>query len=216
VYSDPVARLHAARADRNRTDYLFDFWTAFGWTILTCGFYSFYIYYRLMERMREHNRRRLAFLEAANEIAWRDANAQGRAEELRPQFERIGADLAVMRQMTADFRDPAIWLVIILLSSSIGLLIAYYFLDQDLVKHGAAETDATWQLQQVFEALGRLIPSPPPRQTKEPHNIAGRIIATIASCGLYSYWWLYDLMVEPNEHFRRDWAWEDAVVTAVA
>jgi hypothetical protein len=216
VYTDPVARLHAARYDRTRTDYLFDFWSAFGWSILTCGVFTFYVYYKLVERMRDHNRRRLAFLEAANEIAWQDAHAQGRADELRPAFERIGINLQTLRQMTTDFRDPAIWLVIIILSQGIGVFIAYYFLDQDLVKHGRAETDAAWHLQEVFEALGRPIPAPVPIQTKQPHNTAGRIIATIASCGLYQYWWLYDVMVEPNEHFRRDWAWEDALVSALS
>jgi len=213
----PRDRLLAARDARGKSDYIFNFWTAFGWTLLTCGFYSFYVYYRLLERMREHNRRRLAFLEAANELAWQKAIEQGREDELRGRFERVGADLQVLRQMTTDFRDPAIWLLLILLGSTIAVIIVYWLLDADLIKHGGAESDAEMHLAELFQLLGvarvGLPPSPPP---KPPHQYAGRIIATLLTCGIYTYWWLADLMREANDHFHRDWTWEDSLVVAVA
>jgi hypothetical protein len=40
--------------------------------------------------------------------------------------------------------------------------------------------------------------------------------APVLTFGLYSFWWLYDMMQDANGHFRRDWAWEDALVAAVA
>lgn len=215
--ADSQMRLVAARDARAQSDYIFDFWTALGWTLLSCGIYAFYIYYRLVERMREHNRRRLAFLEAANEIAWARAQEQGRAEELRGRFERVGADLQVMRQMTSDFRDPAIWLLLLIVGSGIAQLVLYWLLDTDLIKHGGAEFDAEMQLGELFGLLGVThAPLPPSAPPKQPHQYALRIVAVLASCGLYSYWWLADLMREANDHFRRDWAWEDAVVVAIA
>lgn len=212
----------AARDARGRSDYLFDFWTALGWTVLTCGLYSFYVSYRLVERMREHNRRRLAFLEAANEAAWQRARDQGRQEELRPRFERVGADLQVMRQMTTDFRDPALWLVLVIVGSTVAMLVLYWLLDADLVKHSGAEGDAEVQLTELFEILGMSslgmagvrLPGPPP--PKAPHQYALRILVVFLTCGIYTYWWLYDLMKDANEHFRRDWAWEDSAVVALA
>ena len=211
-----VERLDDAWRRRADTDYRFDFWTAFGWTLLTCGLFSYYVAYQLCRRMKEHNIRRLQLLEAANELAWQRAVDAGRAEELTPQFQRTATHLDVLRRMTADFRDPALWLVIILLSSGIGLLVLYVLLDQDLVKHAHAEAGAEAELAAIARALGAPLPATLPSPIlKGPHNLAGRIVAVFASCGFYAYWWLFDLMSEGNRHFERDWAWEDAVVPAL-
>ena len=218
MYVPAVERLHHAWQRRDETDYRFDFWTALGWTILSCGIFSYYIAYQLCRRMREHNLRRLELLEAATELLWQRALAAGRGDELTPAFQRVGARLDVLRRMTADFRDPALWLVIVLLSSGIGLIVLYVLLDQDLVKHGAAEAAAESELVAIAVALGGpLAPHAlPVAVVKGPHNVAGRIVAVLASCGVYAYWWLFNLMDEGNRHFDRDAAWEDQFVPVVA
>jgi hypothetical protein len=33
--------------------------------------------------------------------------------------------------------------------------------------------------------------------------------------GIYSFWWYYNMMNEPNQHFEINWAWEDALAQAV-
>src|SRR3954454_18913606 len=113
AHSAPVGasseRVRIAWQRRHESDYQFDFWTAFGWTLLSCGIYSFYVFYQLMRRMRDHNRRRLELLDAANTFAWEQASARGLADELRANFERVAAHLATLRAMTEDFRDPMIW-----------------------------------------------------------------------------------------------------------
>ena len=43
---------------RAETDYIFHYWSALGWTVLTLGIYSFYVFYQLVRRMRDHNARR--------------------------------------------------------------------------------------------------------------------------------------------------------------
>lgn len=210
-----VARLVAARDARRETDYIFDFWSAFGWTLLSCGVYSIYVSYKLVERMREHNRRRLAFLQAANAIAWERASAQGRSEELRPRFERVAGDLAAMHHLTTQFRDPAVWAVLNVIGQGILTVVMYWLLDDDLLKHAWAEADAEWQLAELYSTLGIASlgpPAPPPRQ---PHQYVMRVLALVGSCGVYGLWWLYDLMVDGNRHFHRDWAWEDTVVAAL-
>jgi hypothetical protein len=52
-------------------------------------------------------------------------------------------------------------------------------------------------------------------RVKGKHNYVGRIVATIFTLGLYSLWWLRNLMEEPNEHFRTNWPQEDALAAAV-
>ena len=200
---------------RNETDYYFEgIGMVVFLTIITCGIYGLYVFYQLMRRMRDHNKRRLELLEGATEFAWQKANEQGLADELRPNFERVGTHLAVLRSMTTDFRDPAIWLVIAIVAN-IAIWVGFIFLDQDLIKHDVNEGAVESELTAIFERLGQPFAPPNPARVKGPHNYAGRIVATIASCGIYQFWWYYDLMVEGNNHFAQNWPWEDGVADAV-
>jgi len=211
----PTERIRVAYQQRNESDYLFSFWTALGWTLLTCGFYGLYVFYQLMRRMRDHNRRRLELLDGTAALAWERASTQGLTEELRPAFERMSTHFAVLRQMTTDFRDPAIWTLLAVAGSSIAQIVGYVFLDQDLVKHDYHEGAIESELVAIYGRLGFVLPSPDPTRLKAQHNYAGRIVATIFSCGLYALWWLYNMMDEPNRHFAHNAAWEDALATVV-
>src|SRR5918994_1542988 len=158
----PVERFRAAYAARAQTDYYFEgMGMVIFLTIITCGIFGFYVFYQLMRRMRDHNRRRLDLLEAATELAWDQASQRGIAEELRPNFERIATNTAVMRQMTTDFRDPGIWVVIAILTS-IAIFVGFVFLDQDLVKHDQAEGAIEVELSEIYARLGQTVPAPDP------------------------------------------------------
>jgi hypothetical protein len=211
----PAERFRNAYNARGQTDYYFEGLAMnIFLMIITCGIFGFYVFYQLMRRMRDHNRRRLEELEAATEFAWDQASERGIAEELRPNFERIATNVAVMRQMTTDFRDPGIWIVIAILTS-IAIFVGFVFLDQDLVKHDQAEGAIEAELSEIFARLGQTVPTPDPSRMKGQHNYVGRIIATIGSCGVYSYWWYYNLMDEGNRHFQWNWPWEDALAGAI-
>lgn len=68
-------KVQEAVDERASTDDILHFWTAFGWTVLTCGLYAFYVFYLLMRRARDHHRRRVTLLLAAQDHAWEDALA---------------------------------------------------------------------------------------------------------------------------------------------
>ncbi len=216
-----IERVRSAYAARADTDYIAKFWTALGWTILTCGIYGYYVLYQLVRRSRDHNRRRLEMLEGARALAWERAQSGGQADALRAQFERLSAHVETLRAMTADFRDPSIWTVIAVVAGFVtgigGLIvhwILYIFLDQDLVKHDQAERAAEAELVGIYGALGADIPAPV-GATKGNHNYAGRVIATIFSLGLYMLWWEYNIMEDGNRHFEENWAWEDGLRAAL-
>src|SRR5467141_2142937 len=105
-------RVRIAARRRGESDYVFSYWSALGWTILTLGIYGFYVFYQLVRRMRDHNARRLELLDAATTVAWEQAGRQGLQQELAPSFDRAAGHMAVLRQMTGDFREPVIWLVL--------------------------------------------------------------------------------------------------------
>ena len=207
-------RVRLAARRRNETDYIFHYWAALGWTILTFGIYGLYIFYQLIRRMRDHNARRLELLDAATAVAWEQAGRQGLQQELAPSFERAAGHLAVLRQMTGDFRDPVIWL---LLAIVVGIvqIVGFVLLDQDLVKHGQAEAGAGHELSVIYGRLGQHLPAADRGQVKRPDNYVGRILAVVFTFGLYMFWWLYNQMQEPNKHFVSNWAQEDDLVNAV-
>ncbi len=209
-------RVRLAAWRRSQTDYIFGYWSALGWTILTFGIYGFYVFYQLVRRMRDHNARRLELLDAATTVAWEQAGRHGLQQELTPSFQRAAGHLAVLRQMTADFRDPTIWLLFSILARGIAEIVGFVLLDQDLVKHGQAEAGAGYELSVIYGRLGQQVPFPEQGQLKRPDNYAGRIVATIFTFGIYMFWWYYDQMEEPNKHFAANWVQEDYLVNAVA
>ena len=208
-------RVRVAAQRRDETDYIFRYWTALGWTILTFGIYGYYVFYQLVRRMRDHNARRLELLDAATAVAWEQAGQQGLQQELGPSFERAAGHLAVLRRMTGDFREPVIWLLLAIIARGIVEIVGFVLLDQDLINHGHAEAAAGHELSVIYGRLGQQVPSPGPGQVKEPDNYVGRILAAIFSLGIYLFWWFYNQMDEPNKHFTSNWSQEDQLVNAV-
>jgi hypothetical protein len=208
-------RIRLAWQGRGSSDYIFGFWTALGWTVLTLGFYGIYVFYQLVRRMRDHNLRRFELLDAAVAFGWEEAGRRGLQEELTPSFQRASLHLGALRKMTSDFREPAIWVVLSLIGGGIVHLIAFILLDQDLVNHDRGEVGVEYELALIYGRLGQALPYPDPNRVKGRHNYVGRIVATVFSVGIYLLWWYHDMMVEPNRHFYTNWAQEDALASAV-
>jgi hypothetical protein len=208
-------RVRVAARRRDETDYIFHYWSALGWTILTLGIYGYYVFYQLIRRMRDHNARRLELLDAATTVAWEQAGRRGLQQELAPSFQRIASHLAVLRRMTGDFREPVIWLLLAIVARGIAEIVGFVLLDQDLIKHSQAEAGAGRELSVIYGRLGQQVPSPDQGQVKRPDNYVGRILAAIVTFGIYMFWWFYNQMDEPNKHFASNWAQEDDLVRAV-
>jgi len=172
------------------------------------------VFYQLVRRMRDHNARRLDLLDAATAAAWEQAGRQGLQQEVAPSFQRASAQLEVLRQMTYDFRDPVIW-VLLAIVAGVAEIIAFVLLDQDLIKHDQAEAAAEHELWVIYGRLGHPLPAPQQGRVKRPDNYAGRIVAAIVSLGIYMFWWFYNQMQEPNKHFAANWTQEDELVKAV-
>ncbi len=207
-------RVRLAARRRGESDYIFSYWPALGWTILTFGIYGLYVFYQLVRRMRDHNARRLELLDAATTVAWEQAGRQGLQQELAPSFQRAAGHMAVLRQMTGDFRDPVIWLLLAIVAG-VAEIVAFVLLDQDLIRHDQGEAGVEYELSVIYGRLGQHVPAPEQGRVKRPDNYVGRILATIFSFGVYMLWWYYNQMQEPNKHFARNWAQEEDLVNAV-
>jgi hypothetical protein len=208
-------RVRVAWQGRGYSDYLFNFWTALGWTILTLGIYGFYVFYQLVRRMRDHNARRLELLDAALAFGWEQAGRRGLQEELTPSFQRASAHLDVLRKMTREFREPVIWMLLSIVAGGVVHIVAFVLLDQDLINHDRAEVGVEYELALIYGRLGQQLAYPDTARVKGRHNYAGRIVAAFFSLGIYFLWWYHDMMEEPNRHFYVNWSQEDALAAAV-
>jgi hypothetical protein len=208
-------RLFSAWQRRGETDYIFHYWTALGWTVLTLGIYGLYVFYQLVRRMRDHNARRVEEFDAALTFAWEEAGRRGLQEELTPSFQRAGAHMEVLRRMTGDFREPVVWLVLAIIARGIAEIVAFVLLDKDLVKHDRAEVGVEYELSLIFGRFDQNVPMPDQARVKGENNYVGRIVATVFSLGIYLFWWYYNQMNDPNRHFETNWVQEDAMVAAV-
>ena len=52
-------------------------------------------------------------------------------------------------------------------------------------------------------------------RVKGPDNYVGRIVAAVFSFGIYMFWWYYNQMQVPNQHFAGNRAQEDELARAV-
>jgi hypothetical protein len=209
-------RVRWAVQQRSQSDYVFDgpgmnIFLA----IITCGIFGLYVFYQLMRRDQDHLRRRHDLLVAANAYAWEQVNERGLVDELRPAFQRTADQLEVMRRQTMEFRDPGIWLIIAIFASGVAFLVGFVFIDQDLDRHDHAEGAIEAELVAIYARLGMTLPAPDPSRIKGKHDYPARIIVAIVTCGVYFYWWLYDMQVEGNRHVEGNWPFEDALSAAV-
>lgn len=214
-------RVRVAYTTRHQSDYIFsgpglDIFLM----IITCGIWGFYVFYQLMRRDRDGVLRRLELLDASTTFAWEQAERAGKSEELRPTFERVQANLAGLRAMTTEFRDPTIWLLLAIGGSFFGVgfvvyILGFVFIDGDLIKRDAASGAIEADLAQIYGALGVTLPTPDPSRVKGEHNYVGRVLASIFSCGLYTLWWVHNLMTEGNEALEASWPFEEALANGV-
>jgi hypothetical protein len=214
IQQTPSERLRIAYQQRHESDYIFRFWSAFAWCLVTGGVYALYVLYQLVARSRDHNLRRLELLDAAAAFAWEQAQAQGLTVELRPEFERVAERVRVLDELTTAFREPALWVVLALVSGGIAQYVAWVLVDGDLVRHDEAERAIESDLAAIYARLGRPISALDDSPPKRRHNIAGRIIATFASLGFYAIWWMHDVMNDGNAHFEHNWRFDDDLARA--
>ena len=208
-----VDRIRIAWQQRAESDYIFDFWTALGWTILTLRFL------RLLRHRTNSCAARAITTSAASRCSTprprsrgSRREAQGVADELQPNFDRIAAELDVLRQQAARVPRPGRLDAALRSSRGIVHIIVFILLDGDLVDHDRAEGAIEHELSAIYARLGAPVPAPDPARLKEKHNYVGRIVATLAHVRH-----LRALVAVRRDdrgatvHFEHNWRWEDAL-----
>jgi hypothetical protein len=94
-------------------------------------------------------------------------------------------------------------------------LIVFVLLDGDLVHHDYEEGAAENELAFIFGQLGTPVLAPDPARLHQAQNYVARVIVSIVTLGVYSLFWLYNVMEDGNRHFTTNWVWEDSLAQAI-
>ncbi len=92
-------------------------------------------------------------------------------------------------------------MVLAIVARDVAEIVAFVLLDQDLIKHDRAEVGVEYEPSLIYGRLGQYVRSPDQDRVEGPDNYVGRIVAAVFSFGIYMFWWYYNQMQVPNQHF---------------
>lgn len=183
-------------------------------TIVTCGIYGYYVFYKLVERRDEHFKRMFYFVDSTIALLYQKASEKGKAEELQPYIARMEY---IKQQMTfmATEKNPTLWLVIAFFTGGIGMWIMYYFLMDEFPQHEALEYEFFTLTSQAFTIIGlapeasQALPITPKRE------FVMFLLLTFVTCGIYGIYWMYVMILDPNNHFENQIQWENYIYSVL-
>ena len=158
-------------------------------SIVTCGIYGYYIFYKLLERRDLH----LA----------RIANM-------------VNTSVALLKEKAAQSGKYALWLVIGLVTGGIGILIGYYFIMDDMARHDQLEAQYFTLMSAALAKMGLSGQASQAAPNIPDRNFVVYLVLSLVTCGIYAFYWLYALVDDGNKHVEAQVPWEDFIYSALA
>ena len=202
--------LQADLREREETDRQISFWLAFLLGILTLGLYSYYVIWQLVSR-RDRHFRRIARL-AEDATVYLRARAEAAGTDIGERLVRLEAAQRPLRESAAE-RGALIWTILCFVSQGVGSFVLWYVLMADFRQHEQQEEQLVSVTNEALVALGEnpgLVSHP---QVPE-RSYWLYLFLTIITLGLFSVYWYYCLIEDPNRHFGAQAEWEARLVRA--
>lgn len=183
-------------------------------TLVTCGIYGLYIFYKLMERRDLHLARMYGVAGTSIALLREKAAAAGK-------LDLIGQELSGLEMVQMEMygqsreRGAALWLVLGILTG-IATYVGYYFIMDDLTKHDTYEAHYFTLMSAALAKLGLSSRPSQAVRTIPERNFVTFILLTLVTCGIYYFYWLYVLVQDGNNHITAQVQWEDFIYTALA
>lgn len=212
--SNLIQNLYYYIQQRVTTDWTTDPGMAVLLTIVTCGIYGLYIFYKLMER------RDLHFARVANTVNTSVALLKEEAAKAG-KTELIGQELAQLEMVQRETyeqsreRGAVLWLVLAIVTG-IAAIIGYYFLMDDFARHDVLEAQYFTLMSSAMAKLGKSAQASQAAPTIPERSFALFLVLTLVTCGIYGFYWLYVLIKDGNDHVEAQVQWEDYIYSALA
>jgi uncharacterized protein YneF (UPF0154 family) len=207
-----IQNLYYYIQERVTTDWSTEPGTAVVLSIVTCGIYGLYIFYKLMER-RDRHLARMSNV-AASSIALLKEKAAGREGQIGAELQQLDMIQAQMYEQSRE-RNAVLWLVLGIFFG-IGILIGYYFIMDDLVRHDQLESQYFTVMSQALQKLGITTQASQAMPNIPERDFVTHLLLSIFTCGIYYFFWEYQLIGDGNIHVEAQVQWEDFIYQSLA
>jgi hypothetical protein len=209
-----VQNLYYYIQQRVTSDWTTDPGTAVLLTVVTCGIYGLYIFYKLMERRDQHLARMANMVNTSVALLNESAARRGASELIAQELEQIQM---VQREMYDQSRErgAALWLVIAIITG-IGTLIGYYFIMDDMARHDQLEARFFTLMSSALAKLGLSAQASQAAPNIPDRNFAAYLLLSLVTCGIFAFYWIYVLVEDGNRHIEAQVPWEDFLYSALA
>ena len=209
-----IQNLYYYIQERVTTDWTTEPGMAVVLSIITCGIYGLYIFYKLMERRDTHLARFANVAYSSTGLLREKARAAGREADIAPELQQLDMIQAQMNEQGKE-RGAVLWLVLGILTG-IGILIGYYFIMDDMLRHDQLEAQYFTLMSQAMLKVGisqqasQAMPNIPER------NYVAYLLLSLVTCGIYYFYWEYALIGDGNIHVESQVQWEDYIYSSLA
>jgi len=209
-----VQNLYYYIQQRVTSDWTTDPTTAIILSIVTCGIYGLYIFYKLMERRDQHFARMANVVNTSVALVKEKAPATGKSELISQDLAQLDM---VQREMFEQSRErgAVLWLVLAILTG-ICTIIGYYFIMEDLARHDQLEAQYFTLMSGILTKLGLSAQESQAAPTIPERNFVTFLLLSIVTCGIYGFYWIYVMILDGNNHVEAQVQWEDYVYSALA
>lgn len=200
--------------ERTRTDWTTDAGMAVLFTVLTCGIYGLYVFYKLMERRDLHLARVANMAHTSIELLKSRAASGGQTDLISQELAQLELIERAMYEQSRE-RGAVLWLVLGVLTG-IAVWIGYYFIMDDLARHDQLEAQYFTLMSQALAKLGMSSGASQAVPTIPPRSFATFLVLSIVTCGIYGFYWLYVMVEDGNVHVESQVPWEDFTYSALS
>lgn len=167
--------------------------------------------YRLVRRRNAHFKRQIFLFEDVVAAVKAMASRKGVDVEVG-----LASGDRTVREVKADEteKNAVLWAILSVITG-IAALYVWYFLMKDFYKHERRE-DGLWEdTSKTLDKCGVKFSVPRRTETLPNRSFALYFILNLVTLGLFGIYWIYVLLMDPNEHFRYHVQIEDQLLTTL-
>ncbi len=166
--------------------------------------------YRLIKRRNEHFKRHQLLEEDV--VGVLTSSAGKKRSKIEDKL--ASAERSTREARLSEKEQPAfLWAILCFFIPFVALYVAY-FLMRDFYRHERRED---FFLEDLKKAAGPIVALEMPRRFHSipDRNVILYLVLTILTMGIFGVYWLYALIVDPNNHFNHQVAWENKLLSSL-
>lgn len=209
-----VQNLYYYIQERVNSDWTTDAGMAVLLSLVTCGIYGLYVFYKLMERRDMHLARVANMVNTSVPLLKEKAAGGGKTEAIGQELAQLEM---VQRQMYEQSRErgAVLWLILAIVTG-VAAFIGFYFIMDDLAKHDQLEAQYFTLMSQALAKLGLSSQASQAAPNMPDRNFALYLVLSLVTCGIFYFYWLYVLVDDGNSHVEAQVQWEDFIYSSLA